>query len=166
MPGPSSISKGILPSSAEQRPDDPGEEPPVEEDRQREHEPEKGPRASDPGVAPHGVTGALEPRLGQPEETVQGEVGERKAEAAAHRQADGDLVQEARGEEGCRHRRRPAYTRLERTVDAERRHLREGEVPAPAPELRQAARAQGSPEERVATGAEQTPTAREQIEDP
>src|SRR6185295_7319416 len=54
-------------STAQQRPDDSGEERSVKKDGERDDQPEQGPRAPEPGVAPHGVARALQPRLGQPE---------------------------------------------------------------------------------------------------
>jgi hypothetical protein len=55
-------------------------------------------------------------------------------------QADRHLVQQARDEEHEQHRAVLAQRLRRRAVDRHRRHLGEGQVPAPAPEFREALR--------------------------
>ena len=52
---PARILRALSSGSANQGPDDAGEERAVEEDRQRDHEPEQSPCASEPGPPPHGA---------------------------------------------------------------------------------------------------------------
>ena len=80
---------------------------------------------------------ALHAAFDQHQRAVQQEVRHRQAETRQHRHADGEFVQQSRGDEGSDGRSPPPEAARQRSIDPERRHLREGEVPPAAPEVGQ-----------------------------
>ena len=143
---------------SQERPDHAAQERGVEEHRKGQDQ-----RRHDPGSCP----GAARPPapLDEHQQAVQDEVEQRQAVPRADGQADRRLVGEPGGHEAREQGGVSSEALGQGSIDGDGGHLREREVPALAPELGQAARAQRVAEQRPRARTGAAPQAGQHAED-
>ncbi|MBK8540882.1 MAG: hypothetical protein IPL60_12900 [Ardenticatenia bacterium] len=137
----------------------------MEQDEHRSKNPGDHPGPVPSAPAADRPTRPLEASLDPDQQAVEQEVAHRSPVAGQHRHADRQLVQQTRGGESGEGGAAPAERSGQRPVDAERGHLGERQVPAPAPELVERGGGQRRAEQRPRVDARQAPGAGGDVED-